>query len=191
MIFLLVQSKSVSQVETKEEPETRRNRITVELLGGWTVYSKVIYKNEADIPGFTGGLRLMWEPDKLLRIGLHTGYLQLARSKEEYIQTEFGETKRSSALNVYPLTVTFNMKVYYFELILGLGAGFVTSKINAFNETSESSVITSAKLYGIGYLHNFNKDISLGGELKYYSFSTPEVTNLTIEIKGKYAFLEW
>lgn len=191
MFFILLQSESVPQDEVREETIMNRNRICVELTGGGSVYTKTIYRDETRIMGIVGGFRLMWEPDKLLRIGIHSGYMELAKLRTEYILTEFGETKRSNKLTAYPIAVIFNMKVSQIELILGLGAGFVTSQIRAFDEESVSTIITSLKLYGVGYMYNINKEISVGAEVKYYSYSTPEVTSITFEIKGKYALLEW
>ena len=55
------------------------HRVSVALLGGSSVTTIGVYE-EADmnIIGFTGGVRLLWEPEKLLRIGIEGGLLHLA-----------------------------------------------------------------------------------------------------------------
>ena len=83
------------------------------------------------------------------------------------------------------------MKIWKLEFMLGLGASFILSRINAFDDVSESSVITSTKMYGIGYSLPLTERFSLGCEFKYYSFSTPELTVATIQLKSKYSIFVW
>ncbi len=168
------------------------HKISAELLGGSSIATIGVYEeDDMNIIGFTGAFRLMWEPENLLRLGIEGGFLHLAHSKEENIQTEFGLTKRSNSLNAYPLMLHFNMKIWKLELMLGLGAALISSKINAFNDVSESSVITSTKMYGLGYNLPLTDRFSIGCEFKYYSFSTPELTVATIQLKSKYSILIW
>jgi hypothetical protein len=168
------------------------HRISVAFLGGSSVTTIGVYE-EADmnIIGFTGGVRLLWEPEKLLRIGIEGGLLHLAHSKEENIQTDFGMTRRSNSLNAYPVLLHFSMKVWKLELMLGLGAAVVSSKINAFDDVSESSVITSARMFGVAYSMPLTEWFRLGCEYKYYAFSTPELTVGTIQLTCKYSLLVW
>jgi hypothetical protein len=168
------------------------HKFSVELLGGSSLSTiSVFEENDMNIIGFTGAVRALWEPEKLLRVGLEAGLLHLAHSKEENIQTEFGETRRNNTMNAYPFMLLFNMKVWKIELILGFGAALISSRINAFNDISESSVITSSKIYGIGYSFPLSERFSIGCEYKYYSFSTPELTVATFQLKTKYSIFVW
>jgi len=176
-----------------EESQKNKNSfsVTSEYLAGASLYSKQIYADDSNNFGFVGTVRFMWEPDRLLRIGLETGFIHLAHSKEENIETEFGITNRANSLNAFPLTLIFNMKIMKIELILGIGASLIQSKINAFDEISESSVITSAKLFGVGYSFPLSENSFLGTELKYFVFSTPEISSLAIQLKYKIRIYKW
>ncbi len=172
--------------------ENSFHKISAELLSGTSITTISVYdEDDLNIIGFTGAFRLMWEPEKLLSIGIEGGFLHLAHSKEENIQTDFGLTKRSNSLNAYPLMLYFNMKIWKLELMLGLGAALLSSKINAFDDVSESTIITSSKMYGVGYSLPISKRISIGCEFKYYSFSTPETTVATVQLKSKYSIFIW
>jgi hypothetical protein len=167
-------------------------KISAELLGGSSIATINVYdEDDMNIIGFTGGFRLIFEPDRLLRVGIEGGLLHLAHSKEENIQTEFGLTKRSNSLNAYPIMLHFDMKVWKFDVMLGLGVAIISSKIFAFNDVSESSVITSSKMYGVGYTFPVTERFSLGCEFKYYSFSTPGLTVATVQLKSKYSIFIW
>lgn len=168
------------------------NKISAELLGGSSIATISVYQeDDMNIIGFTGAFRIMWEPEYLLRVGLEGGLLHLAHSKEENIQTDFGLTKRSNSINAYPIMLHFNMKIWKLELMLGLGAALISSKINAFEDVSLSNVITSSKMYGIGYSLTLTDRFSIGCEFKYYSFSTPELTVATFQLKSKYSIFVW
>lgn len=168
------------------------NKISAELLGGSSIATISVYQeDDMNIIGFTGAFRIMWEPEYLLRVGLEGGLLHLAHSKEENIQTDFGLTKRSNSINAYPIMLHFNMKIWKLELMLGLGAALISSKINAFEDVSLSNVITSSKMYGIGYGLPLTDRFSIGCEFKYYSFSTPELTVATFQLKSKYSIFVW
>jgi len=168
------------------------HKISLEVLGGSSLTTiSVFEENDMNIIGFSGAVRILWEPEKLLRVGMETGLLHLAHSKEENIQTDFGLTKRNNSMNAYPLMLFFNMKIWKAEIILGLGAALITSRINAFNDLSESSIVTSSKMYGIGYSYQLSERFSIGGEFKYYSFSTPELTVATFQLKTKYSIFVW
>ncbi len=185
LLYFAVTCLNYSQNESQ-------HHLTVELLAGSSISSIGVYEDDdMNIIGFTGESRIMWEPEKLLRIGFETGFLHLAHSKEELINTEFGVTNRSNSLNAYPLMMIFNMKIWKLEAILGLGAAFVTSKINAFNDISESSVITSVKMYGLGYSMKLTEKLGIGCEFKYFAFSTPQLLLGTVEVKCKYTFASW
>lgn len=183
--ILVLSSRLYSQNESL-------HKISVELLGGSSITTISVYDEEdMNIIGFTGAFRVLWEPEKLLRVGIEGGLLHLAHSKEEDIQTDFGLTKRSNSLNAYPIMLHFNMKIWKLELILGLGAAVISSKIKAFDDVSESTVITSSKMYGLGFSLPISEKFSLGCEFKYYSFSTPEITVATFQVKSKYSIFIW
>lgn len=183
--FLVFSSTLVAQKDTTYH-------LTVEALVGSSLSTISVYEeDDMNIIGFTGGLRIMWEPDNLLFVGMEGGLLHLAHSREENIQTEFGITKRANSLNAYPLMIDFIMKIWKLDLALGLGAALIKSRISAFDDVSESSVITSAKMYGIGYTYILSDRLSIGGEFKRYTFSTPEVIVSTLQIKTKFTLLAW
>lgn len=187
VIFLASAFRLSAQQEMKQA-----HKFTAEISGGSSVTTIGVY-NEADmnIVGFAGSLRFLWEPERLLKIGMETGLVHLAHSKEDMVETDFGPTKRANTMNAYPLMLIFNMKIWKAELMMGLGAAAVSSRINAFGDVSVNSVITSSRMYGIGYNMPLGDKFCLGGELKFYSFSTPDVTVGTVQLKMKYSLYEW
>lgn len=185
MVFLLLLASSLFGQDIT-------HKLSIELLGGSSVSTISVFdEDDMNIIGFNGTFRFMWEPEKLLRLGIEGGFLHLAHSKEENIVTEFGMTKRSNSLNAYPLMIHFNMKIWELEIMLALGAAYISSKINAFNDISESGVVTSFKMYGLGYSYSIDERLTVGGEFKYYSFSTLDLTVAAFQLKCKYSIFVW
>ncbi|MGE5500073.1 MAG: hypothetical protein ACM3Q2_18525 [Syntrophothermus sp.] len=190
--FLTVIVILLTAVSILEAQEKQAHRFTAEISGGSSVTAISVYEeDDMNIVGFAGSLRLLWEPEKLLKIGLEGGVVHLAHSKEDLVNTDFGPTIRANTMNAYPLMIIFNMKLWKAELMMGLGAANVTSKINAFRDISLSNVITASHMYGVGYNLPVSGRLSLGGEIKFYSFSTPEVLVGTAQLKLKYSIYEW
>ena len=188
---IMLAASVVLTCRASAQPDTL-NKANIEILAGASVPTSNVYEDDdMNIAGFNGSIRLLWDPGRRLSVGLEGGLLHLAHSKDDYIDTEFGRTKRANSLNAYPLMLHFRMRIWKIELMLGLGAALVASKIVAFDDVSLSTVITSSKLYGVGYSLALTDRLTLGCEFKYYSFSSPELTVASIQARAVYTLMVW
>lgn len=168
--------------------EKALHRISVELNGGTTfATSKINQDEDINRGGFTGTIRVMWEPEYFLKIGIEGDILSLANK----LEGNKSGIKVFNSLKVTPVMLNFTMKIWEAELLLGMGAAFVNSEISAFNDVSASSAVTTVRMYGAGYSYSLSDRISLGGEVKIFTLAIPELTVATWQLKVKYSLFIW
>ena len=141
---------------------------------------------------FNSTLKIMWQPEHLLRVGIESGYLSFYSYEETGFKSEYGTTDVKSSLSAIPIILIFSMELFdNLEVSSGVGVYFLFSKINSFENEVTSSVFSNGYYGGLAYFHPLNRDFSIGGELKYYYLSKIEDADLTIQLVLKYNFLEY
>lgn len=141
---------------------------------------------------FNSTLKIMWQPEHLLRVGIESGYLSFYSYEETGFKSEYGTTDVKSSLSAIPIILLFSMELFdNLEVSSGVGVYFLFSKINSFGNEVSSSVFSNGYYGSIAYFHPLNRDLSIGGELKYYYLSKIEDADLTIQLVVKYNFLEY
>lgn len=148
-------------------------RLSVQVGGGWTHYynSLVIGHSSAKNNFLGGSLRIMWEPEHRLSIGVETGYYKL------YSVTLQPGDGGTASLVVVPLMTIIRMRIVNgFYLTGGTGIAFLKSEVNGpRNSDSKSTGISysNVQLSGL-YLHRITEQFSIGGELKFIWISKTE-----------------
>lgn len=140
-------------------------RLSVQVGTGWTHYynNLVIGHNSAKNNFLGGSLRIMWEPEHRLSIGMETGYYKL------YSVTLQPGDGGNAGLAVIPLMANIRMRIVKgFYLTGGTGIAFLKSEVNSPGGNSKSTVISYANVQLSGlYLHRITEQFSIGGELKF------------------------
>jgi len=142
--------------------------------------------------GFSGTLRIMWQPEHLLRVGLETGYYNLYTFTQDRIETEFGSTDVHSSLRALPVFISWAMQVSSnIEIFIGSGPTFLYTAFDSFGIEAKSTQISTSYIVGGTYTRRITDKIKLGGELKYYRINKIEDGTLTLQFMFVYELLNW
>jgi hypothetical protein len=139
--------------------------------------------------GFTGMLRLQWTPEHLLRVGLETGYHYVYGVETPSFTNEFGTTDAKSALAVLPILIVLSMPIIDgLEIWGGAGAGFLSSTVEFFGETTVASSY-SPYLYGaVSYMVPIAANWQAGGEVRYVYLDRYLDHNISLQLMVSWKF---
>lgn len=166
--------------------------LTTEIGLGYSRYLTTMDYNELNKNGFSGTLRVMWNPEHLLSVGLETGYQYLYSIDIKNIDTEFGTTDFSASMVSVPVFIAFAMKVTpNIKLTAGSGTYFLFNQGNIFGDELKSSQISIGVHGGISFTYPLSNSISLGGELMYSYISKIQDQTLAIQFLFVYNLLKW
>ena len=166
--------------------------LSTEIGLGYSRYFTTMDFSDLNKNGFSGTLRVMWNPEYLLSIGLETGYQYLYSIDISDYNTEFGTTDFSASMYSIPIFVVFAMKVVpNVKLTAGSGMYLLYNAGNLFGDPLKSSQISIGAHGGISYTYPISKSISIGGELLYSYFSKIQDQTLAVQFLFVYDLLEW
>jgi hypothetical protein len=161
--------------------------VTTYINLGYSRFITELDDNDLNKNGFSGTIRLMWEPEHLLSIGIESGYLQLYDFNSQ-ISLEDGTTFNiSSELTAVPILSVFSMEIFKnFNLSVGSGMFLLTSKVDALGNPVNSNQVSTGVLGSVSYYYPLSRTISLGGEVKYYLINKIEDGTLNFQISFQY-----
>jgi len=179
-------SQSYSQSDDSEYA------VTAYINAGYSRFITELDYNDLNKNGFSGTIRLMWEPEHLLSIGIESGYLQLYDISTQLIFQDTLTFKGSSELTAVPIITVFSMELFEnFKLSIGSGIFLLTSKVDALSNPVNSLQISTGALASSSYFYPISHTISLGGEIKYYLINKIEDGDLTLQFSLQYKFLTY
>jgi len=166
--------------------------VTAYVNAGYSRFISELDDNDLNKNGFSGTIRLMWEPEHLLSIGLESGFVRLYNFNT---QTSIGDGNTytvKSELNAVPILSVFSMKIINnLKLSIGSGIFIITSKVDALDNPVNSEQLSTGILIGGSYLFPVSPVISLGGEIKYYLINKIEDGGLNFQISLQYKFISY
>lgn len=166
--------------------------LTTEIGLGYSRYFTTMDYNDLNKSGFSGTVKVMWNPEHLLSIGLETGYQYLYSIDIKNYDTEFGTTDFSASMVSVPVFIVFAMKLTpNLRLTAGTGIYLLYNQGNLFGDALESNQISIGAHGGIAYTYPISNSISLGGELLYSYISKIQDQTVAIQFLFVYDFLEW
>ena len=140
--------------------------LSAELGAGYSRYFTTMDYSDLNKNGFSGTVRIMWNPEHLLSVGLETGYQYLYSIDISDYSTEFGTTDFSASMYTVPIFIMFSMRVMpNVRLNAGTGMYLLFNSGNMFGDELESNQISIGGHAGVAYLYPISNDISIGGEL--------------------------
>jgi hypothetical protein len=166
--------------------------LTTELGVGYSRYFITMDYDDLNKNGFSGTVRVMWNPEHLLSIGLESGYQYLYSIDISNYDTEFGTTNFSASMYTIPIFAIFSMKVTpNISLSAGTGMYLLFNSGNMFDDALESNQISIGAHIGASYLYPINNTVSVGGELLYSYFSKIQDQTFALQFLFVYKFLEY
>ena len=153
------------------------------------------YSTEAGIPTgmqatvqrlhVSGMIRLIWQPDHLLSIGLESGILDL------YSYKVSDGTTGTVVKRAVPLLLLFSMPVTKrIQLYAGPGAYLISSKLN-YTGTVHASAFSLGWMASASYEYPISSKIGIAGELKWLNAFSTRDASLTLQIQIKWKLLTW
>lgn len=156
--------------------------VTTELGLGYSRFITTMDYNDLNKNGFEGTVRVMWNPEHLLSIGLETGYQYLYSIDISNYSTEFGTTNFSASMYTIPILPIFAMKITpNIKLSAGSGMYLLYNAGNIFGDDIVSNQISIGYMAGASYTYPINNSISIGGELQYAYIS--KLQDQTVSLK--------
>jgi len=142
--------------------------------------------------GIASSIRVMWQPEHLLRIGLESGYNSLFSYEESNIDTEFGPTDAQSSVTSIPLLFVVAMQITpAFDISVGIGPSFLKTSFDAFGWHTTSSQVSISYYLATRYYYPLDQNLSLGGELRWYQIQKLEDSTLSLQFFLSYHLLSW
>ena len=166
--------------------------VTAYINAGYSRFISELDYEDLNKNGFSGTIRLMWEPEHLLSIGLESGYLQLYDITTQITYEDTITFNGSSELTAVPIIAVYSMELFEnFKLSVGSGIFLLTSKVDALGNPVNSEQVSTGVLGSVSYYHPLSQTISLGGEIKYYLINKIEDGDLTLQLSLQYRFLTY
>jgi hypothetical protein len=166
--------------------------ISTEIGIGYSLYFTTMDYDDLNKNGFSGTVKVMWNPEHLLSIGLETGYQYLYSIDVSNYDTEFGTTNFSASMYTVPIFMVIAMKVApNVRITAGSGMYLLFNSGNIFDDALESNQMSIGAHAGISYTYPINNSMSIGGELLYSYFSKIQDQTVAIQFLFAYDFLKW
>ena len=192
LLFLVVISISTITPQSKDSLYS----LNLEVGAGYSYHLTDLNMPDVNLHGFNGTLRIMWQPEHLLRIGLETGYHQLYSLDKVINLTGIGRSEAEISMFSIPLLTVFSMVVFpqmlpELEIKLSSGVMFLNTRGNGFGSKASSSQITLGFSGAATYLRPLNEHFAVGAELKYYNFAKIDDGNLSLQFIFTYKFMRY
>jgi len=166
--------------------------LSTEIGIGYSRYFTSLDYNDLNKNGFSGTVKIMWNPEHLLSIGLETGYQYLYSIDVSDYNTELGVTDFSASMYTIPVFIVFAMKVApNIKLIAGTGMYLLYNSGSLFDIPLESNQISIGAHAGISYTYPISNSLALGGELAYSYFSKIQDSAVALQFLFVYDFFEY
>lgn len=146
--------------------------LSTEIGVGYSRYFTTMDYDDLNQNGFSGTVRVMWNPEHLLSLGLESGYQYLYSLDVSDFSTEFGNTNVKASMYTIPIFIVFSMKVLpNIKLSAGSGVYLLFNSGELFGDELRSNQVSIGAHMGISYTYPINNSMAIGGELLYSYFS--------------------
>jgi len=191
IIKILIAVIVISSVALPQLNDTTYS-LSTEIGVGYSRYFTTIDYDDLNQNGFSGTVRVMWNPEHLLSLGLESGYQYLYSLDVSDYSTEFGNTNVKASMYTIPIFIVFSMKVLpNIKLSAGSGVYLLFNSGEAFGDELSSNQISIGAHMGISYTYPINNSMAVGGELLYSYFSKLQDQTVAIQFVFVYDFLKW
>ncbi|MBE0572221.1 MAG: outer membrane beta-barrel protein [Ignavibacteriaceae bacterium] len=181
-----ISSIGISQIDDKTYS------LSTELGVGYSRYFTTMDYDDLNQNGFSGTVKVMWNPEHLLSIGLETGYQYLYSLDVSDYSTEFGNTNVKASMYTVPVFIVFSMKVLpNIKLSAGSGVYLLFNSGELFGDELSSNQISIGAHMGISYTYPINNSMAIGGELLYSYFSKLQDQTVAIQFLFVYDFFRY
>ena len=174
------------------QTEDKTYSLSTELGVGYSRYFTTMDYDDLNQNGFSGTVKVMWNPEHLLSLGLESGYQYLYSLDVSDFSTEFGNTNVKASMYTIPIFIVFAMKILpNVKLSAGSGMYLLFNSGELFGDELSSNQISIGAHMGISYTYPINNSMAVGGELLYSYFSKLQDQTIALQFVFVYDFLKW
>jgi len=142
--------------------------------------------------GYDGIIRVMWQPEHILRVGLESGYHHLYTFEVNRVSTDFGVTDARSSLTAVPILFVAAVEILpSVELVGGMGTTILHTYFEAYGFETKSSQLSTSYFIAGRYEYPLNQSLAIGGELNYYRINKIEDAAMSLRFMLSYRLLSW
>ena len=152
--------------------------------------TKLTQSTDANL-SFNPNVRIIWDTDTRLNIGIEAALLPVSRTYLENVNTEFGQTDFLVSINTMPLMLIFNMNFEKLDFYGGAGISSTLSFMEAFSEKSGSNTLNGSYMFAASYSNEISDGIDLGIESGIYYITDIDVFIQKISIKMITDIISW
>jgi hypothetical protein len=193
IIVLILFFSAVSSYSDSAYEGDTLHTLKIQVGGGPVRYlDKNFTSYEMDRQTLAGTVRILWQPEFYLGLGIETGYIHFYTLKQDFVETEFGTTNVNNAMSAIPIVLQFNMRLLpFFNVYIGTGYFSASSNFESFGNTSTHSLMTPGFIAGANFFFPISDDFYIGPELKYYHLVEFKDNALSLQLILSYNLFEW
>ncbi len=132
-----------------------------------------------------GTLRLMWQPDHLLGIGLESGWTNFYSYKVQ------GSVNGEVNVRAVPLLLVFSMPLAKnLKIFAGTGGYFMTSDLD-YQQQTKSNTFSLGWMAALSYSYPISKTCDIATEFKWLNARETKDGSLSLQILLRWKILTW
>ena len=176
----------------KDLPASRKQSLVLYIGGGFSRYVAPVSIQAAGVKtaitrvGPSGTIRLMWQPQFRLRLGIETGFCNFYS-----YNLQNGNTTGKVSLSAIPLMVVWSMPVVKrLDIFAGFGSYILTSKLDYNGKVNAKSFSLGTSI-ALAYKVPVSKTTAIAAEVKWMDAFQTKDDVISAEIRLVWKFLQW
>lgn len=177
---------------TKDMPATKKQSLVLYIGGGFSQYVAPVNIQTEGIQSHisrvspAGTLRLLWQPQFRLRLGLETGFCNFYA-----YQLKKGNKIGKVNVSAIPLMVVWSMPIVKrLDIFAGFGSYLLTSKLDYEGKVSSHTYSLGTSI-AIAYKVPISKISAIAAEIKWMSAFQTRDDVVSAEVRYVWKFLQW
>jgi len=171
VICLFILSAFIKSEELDSDSNRKGFGFSMETMGGYS-YNLQNFKFKAKRLSMSPSVRLLWNSNRRLDIGIESMYLKIAESDVEVEADNLGKGKISAKLEAIPILLVFKMKLLHLDWTAGIGTAFMMSNVEILDDETKTTTWHYCFKIGLGYTYDFSKYFGTGIEVKALTFTS-------------------
>jgi len=152
--------------------------------------TKLSENTDANI-ALNSSIRLLWDTDTRLNLGLEAGIFSILRSETNGIVTEFGITDLKTSIETIPIMFVINMNFAELDFYAGAGISLTYSIIEAYSEKAISNIMNGSYMFSVSYSLMSFTGFNFGVETGIYYITDVDAFLHKINFKANVELFSW
>lgn len=195
ILFLMVYSLELFASDSNriKTDSTKNNSLDIFFGGGFVsnTIPENAFSSNSIRNGLAGTLRVMWQPEHLLSIGLETGLFHVSTITQN-VATSSGNSQVKSVWSAMPIMLVFSMRtVDKFYVTAGVGNYNLIATNTIDNISVGSNQFNTGVMFGSMYLLPLINDLNAGLGITLHSIVEQEQFALSITAQLRWRAIRW